>query len=222
MSLLPKIGTDTSLAQRAYDVLREAILSNQFRPGQTLSEESLAAELAISRTPVRSALKRLEFEHLVVLNPSKNIVVSEISRGELQNIQAARMALEPAAVRQLAGRVTAEQISELWGIISRQQLAVENDGAAEILRAEYAFHTTAADFAGNRWISEMVNTLNLVNRRYLGLSHHLAAHWREALQEHEAVAAAVERRDADAAENRMRAHIGRTADRLLQRHLPIR
>lgn len=221
MNRLPKIGADTSLAQRAYDVLREAILSNQFRPGQVLSEERLAAELAISRTPVRAALKRLAFEHLIILNPSKNIVVSEISRVEFRDVQEARLVLEPAAARQLADCATAEQIHGLWHIVGRQQMATENGDTEDMLRAEYLFHATVAGYMGNRWIAEMVDTLNLVNRRYLGLSRHLSSHWQQALQEHETVVTAIGRRDRTKAEERMHAHIGRTYDRLLQRHPTI-
>lgn len=210
MGVLPRIGADASLAQRAYEVLREAILSNQFRPGQILSGENLAAELAISRTPVRAALKRLAFEHLVILNPSKNIVVSDISRADLQDITAARIALEPAA-RLLAGRMTSAQDRALQKEIARQLAAVNGSDADALIRSEYAFHTMMARFAGNRWIAEMVDTVNLANRRYLSLSENRNRHWEEAVREHRKILQAVEDRDAAEAGKRMQAHIGRTS-----------
>lgn len=184
MRVLPRIGAEVSLTQRANEVLREAILSNAFRPGQVLSEETLAAELAISRTPVRAALKRLEFEHMVVLNPSKNIVVADISRSDLRDVTTARQAL---ADEDIAGR----------------------------LRLDYAFHMHIARFAGNRWIAEMVDTVNLAGRRYMGLSEHAARHWEAMVREHMEIVDLIEQKKSNMAAERMRHHIGQLTAWLL-------
>ena len=69
---LKKIGNKKSLSERAYEILKQAIVTGEFRQGQLLTEEQLAQELAISRTPVRSAVKQLEYEGLVEVNTSRN------------------------------------------------------------------------------------------------------------------------------------------------------
>lgn len=69
--MLPKIGEKLSLSDKAYKVIKEAILNNDLKPREILSEEALATKLGISRTPLRTALKRLEFEKLVNVNSTK-------------------------------------------------------------------------------------------------------------------------------------------------------
>ena len=73
---LKQIGNKKSLSQRAYEILKEAIVTGEFLQGQILTEEQLAQELAISRTPVRSAVKQLEYEGLLEINSSRSIVVA--------------------------------------------------------------------------------------------------------------------------------------------------
>ena len=215
MGVLPRIGAEVSLTQRAYEVLREAILSNAFRPGQILSEETLAAELAISRTPVRAALKQLEFEHMVVLNPSKNIVVSDISRSDLRDVTTARQALEPVAVKLLATHIGTDQLCQLRDQIGLQRQALADEDIAALIRLDYAFHMHIARFAGNRWIAEMVDTVNLASRRYMGLSEHAARHWEATVREHTEIVDLIEQKKSNMAAERMRHHIGQLTAWLL-------
>jgi len=85
-----------------YKEIKDKILKNQLFPGDKLIEMDIAAELGVSRTPVREALKRLEEDGLVNNYPRKSYVVSKISMKEARNLYIVRKALEPLAVEILA------------------------------------------------------------------------------------------------------------------------
>ncbi|SBW09909.1 hypothetical protein KL86DPRO_50315 [uncultured delta proteobacterium] len=78
--MLPKIGHKQSLSDHAYTVIKEAILNNTFKPKDILLEESIAEMLGISRTPLRTALKRLEFEKLIFINSQSRPLSRRFSR----------------------------------------------------------------------------------------------------------------------------------------------
>lgn len=91
-----------SLSNLVYKEIKDKILKNQLFPGDKLIEMDIAAELGVSRTPVREALKRLEEDGLVNNYPRKSYVVSKISMKEARNLYIVRKALEPLAVEILA------------------------------------------------------------------------------------------------------------------------
>ena len=79
MKTLGAIKRNPTLADRAYEIIKEAIIANELKPGQVLTEEGLAEKLQISRTPIKSALLRLVYEEIAEYNGSKNVVVSDIT-----------------------------------------------------------------------------------------------------------------------------------------------
>lgn len=121
MPKLPSISKDT-LSDKAYRIIKEAIVSNQYKPGDLLVEESLAEQLSISRTPIRDALKRLQFEHIIKPNSNGKLVVSSVSLEDIQNVTVVRCNLESLAISLLDGRMDAEKKKKLksWRINVRQ------------------------------------------------------------------------------------------------------
>ena len=112
MPKLPSISKDT-LSDKAYRIIKEAIVSNQYKPGDLLVEESLAEQLSISRTPIRDALKRLQFEHIIKPNSNGKLVVSSVSLEDIQNVTVVRCNLESLAISLLDGRMDAEKKKKL-------------------------------------------------------------------------------------------------------------
>lgn len=100
---LSKIAS-ASLADKARDTIRKAILEGTFRPGEKLSIEQLAGELGISRTPVREAIKSLENDGIVRILPNKGIVIQRLSRDELRERYAVRKLLEGYAGEEACAR----------------------------------------------------------------------------------------------------------------------
>jgi len=100
--------TNGSLTEAAYEALKERLVLLDIAPGDPLSEQALSAELAVGRTPLREALKRLEADHLVVTYPRRGTFATAVDITALSEISEIRRALEPLAAGLGATRADAE------------------------------------------------------------------------------------------------------------------
>ncbi|MBV4421743.1 GntR family transcriptional regulator [Clostridium tyrobutyricum] len=216
MNILPKIGNKVSLTQKAYDAIKEAILTNKLKPGELLIEEKLAEQLEISRTPLRSALKMLSYDHLVTINSSRNVMVTNIDQGELNQIAVVRKALETTAVMELKSNITKGEIKELGKIVTDQFEAYEHKNYDELIEMEYEFHVKIAKYTKNKWIYDMVKTSNTVVQRYLVLSGSLNKYARVAIEEHEEIVESIKNGEFEKASENMKHHIINVNDRMLK------
>ena len=97
------ISKDTSsLEERVYGELEEAILSGEFKSGEALTELSLSEKLGVSRTPVRSAIHRLAEEGLIAITPNRGAVVIGVTEQDLIDIYKIRIRLEGLAAAMAA------------------------------------------------------------------------------------------------------------------------
>jgi DNA-binding GntR family transcriptional regulator len=216
MSVLPKIGNKVSLTQRAYESIKDAIIMNHFKPGDILSEEKLAEDLAISRTPVRSALKMLAFEHLVILNPSKNIVVTSISQEDIEDITVARIPIEVTAAGLVANKANEEKLKVLEDLLAVQRRAIEVEDYELFIKTEYDFHVYLGKMTQNKWLEEMITKVNTIIQRYLILSGSLSKHAFSAELEHEEILNAIKEGNSAKAEKMMLEHLNNVSERMLK------
>lgn len=121
------------------DALRTAILRGTFKPGEKLDQGQLSADLGVSRSPVREALRTLAAEGLVTTIPNRGAVVTERSLEELGELQFIRRLLEGAAARRAAPEMDNERLEMLAHIIAR---AEETTNIESILTLNNDFHAT--------------------------------------------------------------------------------
>ena len=127
MSAAPKIPAQTgSLADRAYRLLEEQLVTLRYPPGELISEKDLMDKTAIGRTPVREAIQRLSAEGLVQILPRKGLMVTPLRRSDLTRIIEARRVLERLMVVKAAERATDDQRLALR-FLSNNLLAAEDD-----------------------------------------------------------------------------------------------
>ncbi len=112
MSELKPINSET-LAEKAYRHLCEAIVAGQFKPGEKLTIRGLAADLEISPTPIRDALRRLATERVVDLEPNRYISIPRLTVEALRELRDVRMNLEGIAVERAALRIEPDTLAEL-------------------------------------------------------------------------------------------------------------
>lgn len=201
-----KIGNE-ALGKLAYDRIKNMILANRFQPGQKIVQEKLAAELGISRTPLRDALQMLEAEHLVESIPRRGIVVRAFSKEEIIEIFECRIALECTAVRLFAERASQKEIGQMKKIFQPFQKQVETIDVKAYQQADGRFHDFIIRHCGNGYLEKMVdgsNLLLLVER--IGLLRQPE----ETLFEHEAIIQAIESRHPSMAEKMLRQHLVRS------------
>jgi DNA-binding GntR family transcriptional regulator len=182
----------TTSAERAYGAIKAMILSGAQKGGARLPEDALAAELGISRTPVRDALRRLQSEGLITITPNSGARVASWSAEELDEIAHMRVLLEGYAVELAARKITPAELDRLAAIADEMESAFTADGSPDIdliSRRNADFHREIAQAAKNPrlyasleplWnLSLMVRRFALFGEERLARS---ASHHREILE----------------------------------------
>jgi GntR family transcriptional regulator, rspAB operon transcriptional repressor len=191
---------------RVYANLRDAIVRAELEPGRQLSENELAASLGVSRTPVREALVRLRDDRLVEIVPQLGTFVSPISTRAVADAQFIREALECAAVRAAAARVTAEDIETLEQNLTAQERARDSADFDAFYVLDDAFHQAICDLSGRAvWAitQRAKGHLNRIRRLSLPMPSYLA----EMIVEHRAIVTRLAEQDPDGAEAALRHHL---------------
>lgn len=188
---------------RVYLTLREAITAADLVPGRRLSENELAGQLGVSRTPIREALALLREERLVAIVPQLGTFVTRVSPGAVTDAAFVREALECAAVRLAAERIEAPALAELQANLAAQQEAGPDafDGLDDDL------HRALCEAAGHPIAWTLAHRANGQLDRIRRLSLPEPGYVAEMVCEHQDVVAAVAARDADRAERALRHHL---------------
>lgn len=126
--------------ERAYEHLKAAILSGRFEPGERLTEEHLARELGISRTPIREALHKLESEGLITPLATRGFKASQDSREEVEELFEIRAVLEGYALRLICGRVTEAVLAALEETVARAEEGLARQALDEVFQWNTRFH----------------------------------------------------------------------------------
>lgn len=146
------------LADEVYDQLVSAILSREIGPNDRLVQKKLAAELDISRTPVREALLRLEKEGVLHLANSGGFRLSKISEEETRELYQARAAIEGQAARILAVRNDPDEIAKLRVLINETE-QMTNPSTKDYFIANRTIHRAFMETAGNKFLLEMFDMI---------------------------------------------------------------
>ena len=198
-----------------YAALRDAIVRAEIEPGVRLSENDLADQLGVSRTPIREALSRLRDDRLVEVVPQLGTFVSKISTQAVTDAQFIREALECAAVRVAAERVGEEGLAELEENLRSQERARDAEDLDAFYVLDDAYHHKLCDLSGHLsvWpVSERAKShLNRLRRISLTVPDYLPA----MIVEHRAVLDALAQHDPEAAEGALRHHL-----RMVLREVP--
>jgi DNA-binding GntR family transcriptional regulator len=192
----------------AYATLRDAIVRAELEPGRQLSENELAAWLGVSRTPVREALVRLRDQRLVRIVPQLGTFVSRISLSAVADAQFIREALECAAVRVAVERVTEDDLTTLQENLRAQERARDKDDYEAFYLLDDELHHALCDLSGRTEVWPMSQRAKAHLNRVRRLSLPMPSYLPQMLDEHRAVVDAVAARDADAAEQALRHHLG--------------
>jgi len=207
---LPTGGARQSLVDIAYEALRDAITSGTLLPGAPLREAALARHFAISTTPVREALRRLDREGLVRLSPNRGAIVAEFDLREILDLFEIREVLECRAVRRAAGQ-RSRDLRPADAVLAAAARQVALRDRVEWNRLEVAFHRAINDLSGN---FELADLTERIHRTVQGLCVRCLReplYGPEKLQlmqlQHQAIVDAVRDGNVREAETRARAHI---------------
>lgn len=173
-----------SLATYAYTTIRSALIMLDIEPGQPLDDASLAGQLGIGRTPVREALKQLEYDRLVVAYPRRGTFATKVDITDLAHITEIRAELEPLAAARAAkaaGSPERERLTALAGTID--ELATVTD-RRDLIEGDMKVHRAIYRASGNPYLEDiLIRQDNLATRiwcmfidRLPGLAGHIGEH----------------------------------------------
>jgi DNA-binding GntR family transcriptional regulator len=193
-----------ALYQDVAESLRQHIYARRLEPGNWIDEQKLCAELGISRTPLREALKVLAAEGLVTMKLRRGAYVTEMSPDDVAQVYHLLSLLESDAASEVALRITDAECVRLAAL--HAQLEAQVDDREAFFAANERFHLLLLDIAGNRWRSQIVADLRKVMKLNRHLSLFKQGRLSDSLAEHRELMAAIEARDSAAAARLMQAH----------------
>jgi DNA-binding GntR family transcriptional regulator len=204
---LNPISTPVSLERFAYEAIKEAILTFRLKPGQSLVESDLASQLAISKTPVRDALMKLQKEGLVEKIPYTGTYVSPINRQNLTEIFQIRAVLEGLAVRLATINNNVDEIDKLQTVIDNHALSARDNEISIASKFNSQFHDAIIQLSSNTLLSQILANFDDHLKRYRILSNYQNNRLQKSVEEHQAVLNAIRQRDPELAETLLRLHL---------------
>jgi DNA-binding GntR family transcriptional regulator len=142
-----------SLARSAANWIAEHIISGDIKPGEKLTETGLAERMGVSRSPVREALQALSREGLIILEPRRGARVDRLDAGDMADLYACRLLIEPRCTAEAAMALTAGTTADLEAAFERMVAAVAAYDPAEYVDALRHYNGTVLAACPNRPLS---------------------------------------------------------------------
>ena len=146
-------------AESVLHELRSALAAGRLLPGQQLVQEDLAADLGVSRVPIRESLKILEGEGHVTYHPNRGYFVTELSADDLIELYRIRQILEAEALAQAVLEVSDADIADIESILEQVELAAESGDVERLTEANRAFHFSIIELSGMNRLSRLIRQL---------------------------------------------------------------
>jgi DNA-binding GntR family transcriptional regulator len=198
------------LREAVYDALTEMIITRELQPGVHLVESELAAQLGVSRQPVREALQRLQTEGWVDLRPALGAFVHVPTDAEADQLLAVRTLLEAESARLAAQSATPEQVEQLWEVQRTGEKALVDDDQEGLVAANAALHAHVVAMSGNTVLADLIASVDRrVRWYYLPIAR---ARGKDAWDEHAELIDAIAGRNSSRAGELMHRHTERTRE----------
>jgi DNA-binding GntR family transcriptional regulator len=195
--------------------LRNAIASGDFPPGCQLTESGLAAELGVSRGPLREAMQRLTQEGLLVSHRNRGLFVITMDDDDIRDMYVARTAVERAALEQVILRTPDEAAGVLAACVADMERYVDDPNGPQIADADMAFHHALVELSGSSRLSRLHETILVETRMCLGAMRGTYVSAQERIAEHGRIVEAIAARDMKLADEVMIDHMRDGLNRII-------
>lgn len=212
------------LREMVYEELKMQILKGSIIPGTRMMEVELAEEMGVSRTPIREAIRKLEKEGLVTIEPRRGAYASMISTEDMVEILEVRQDLEGLAAFFAADRMTKSQMDELREVSNSYNEAVRQGNMEAMIKHDTRFHHIIVESCRNKILVQMIEQLQELVLRFRYIYYDNFKRAENMPEEHEAIVAAISEGDADKARAAADIHIERLKELVIkegvhQRHV---
>jgi GntR family transcriptional regulator, rspAB operon transcriptional repressor len=204
-----------SKANRVYDDIKEAILSGSLAPGAAIDKIALCERLGVSRFPVTTAINRLAYERLVLIEPQHGSFIAKISADDVRDLMTIRRALEVEIAGEAAHRLPEASLAALERNLRYQAVAEQAKDFAGFYALDVEFHHIIISGVALAHANEILESLRAHLERVRRLLLTPPGRLPDALKEHRAVGDAIRSGDAKAARAAMRHHLEQTSALLM-------
>lgn len=194
------------LYQQAYEVIKKNILTGKIKPGTRLSENVLAEQLQISRTPLREAISQLKNDGLVIVDNGIT-KVKELNKKDYEGLYDCRIILEKRAVELVTFQIADEGIKKLERLLDEAEHSFRKGDYMETLMKNNEFHNILTNVQSNRWLVQFLNQIRSLLLLYRANSLLVSDHNVDIFQEHQMILEAIKKRDANAAVEWTESHL---------------
>jgi len=199
--------TSEPLYERAYKAVLQMILAGTLKAGQKVTEAFLAELLAVSPTPVREAMRKLEHDGLLEPVGRNTVRITKLSQQDVEDLYSCRQALEVMGLRLAIGKLDKKALQGLDRLLHEAEQAAERNDAVELLRKNTQFHDQLIEASENSWLMSLVGFV----RRPLGLARiqitFNQTEVKRILADHRTILKWIEKRDVRKAILAMRKHM---------------
>ena len=192
------------LSLKAYNLLKEKIITLEFGPGEPLNEKEIEKEFGLGRTPFREAILKLEADNLVDVFPGKGTYVKQITLKGVRDLLQALLAMERSAVQLTILNITPEQIAEIRSINEQINEAIRERDSLRITYFNSQFHRLIAKASDNEYLSTYIQKIRVEEQRlaFLCFSKEVSAtyplkeHFDQVIEQHLNIITYIEKKDA--------------------------
>lgn len=192
--------------------LRDLITEGELKPGDKIQEAELCLRFGVSRTPLREALKALASEGLVLLSPNRGASVARITAKDIAELFPILGALEALAGEIACDRISDNAIAMIRRDHDRMLRHYKRGEWANYIKLNRAIHEALFAAAGNTALTAMFHQVMVRTHSVRFVAKKSAARWREAVEDHEKIMAALEKRDGKALARVLKLHLEHKAD----------
>lgn len=202
-----RVQTLPGLREQVAERLRLAIAAGRFAPGARLIERELCEMMGVSRTSLREALRELQADGLITLQPNKGLSVSVVTAATARSIYQVRAVLEGLAAREFAKNATPAQMAALRDSVERLAEVYENFSAESFIATKTRFYDILLEGAGNEVAADMLRRIHTRVSQLRVVSLSSAARAKQSIRELREFLDALEARDEDGAWRICVAHV---------------
>ena len=204
-----------SLSDQVFERLENDILSGRYKRGEILTETKLSAEIGVSRTPIREALRSLEQEHIIE-ESGKGSVVLGITENDLTDIFLIREQLEGLAASLAAKKRTEEQLADLREALELQEFYLEKQDADRIKVMDNKFHTELYKLSGSTIFYDILVPLHKKVQKYRKASLESKSRASQSVKEHRDIYEAVANADPQLASEYAKIHVKNAYNHIIE------
>ena len=208
----------SNLTAKVYSCLKNDILSGKYEKGTALTENAVAQELNVSRTPVREALRQLELGELVRIVPNKGAIVEGISIDDIRSIYEIRSLIEGIAAVHAVNNATDDEIEQLSEIVDLTEFYLERGDSVKLRDMDGRFHQCLYRISKNRMLEHVLNELHGYGVRFRDKSMQSKGRVEKTIVEHRDIMHAIKDRNAEKAKQLATLHINNALQNILITH----